>query len=261
MLRMINKSALVIFLYVLAVSPFISAAVDPTIVLYLPFEEQQGKFAKDLSQFGHKAEFRKKTAWSGDGKQGGCIKLGLGNWLEVNDHNSLDLTNKMTIMLWAKLMRATGEVQSGVEKEPVWGPGEYNLLPEYGGGILLQANDWPDECDDEAIGGPPIIDKKWHHCAGTFDGSVIKIYNDGKLAKELPCKGAVEKGKGNLYIGCRGGTGRWVDGFLDEIKMYNRVLTEAEIIEDMNDSMHNLAVSPKDKVSTTWASLKKEILH
>ena len=90
---------------------------------------------------------------------------------------------------------------------------------------------------------------------------MIKVYSDGKLAKELPCKGAVEKGSGNLYIGSRGGSGRWIDGFLDEIKMYNRVLTQDEIIADMEDSMHNLAVSPKDKVSTTWASLKKEILH
>jgi hypothetical protein len=260
-LRIINKSTLVVFLYLLTVAHFAFAAVDPTIVLYLPFEEQTGKVAKDLSQFGHKAEFRKNTSWSKDGKQGGCIKLGLGNWLEVKDHDSLDLTNKMTIMLWAKLMKQTGEVQSGVEKQPAWEAGEYNLLPEYGGGILLQANDWPDECDDEAIGGPPIIDKKWHHCAGTFDGKRIKIYSVGKLAKELPCKGAVEKGGGNLYIGSRGGSGRWIDGFLDEIKMYNRVLTQDEIIADMEDSMHNLAVSPKDKVSTTWASLKKEILH
>ena len=65
-LRIINKSTLVVFLYLLTVTPFTFAAVDPTIVLYLPFEDQEGKVAKDLSQFGHKAEFRKKTAWSGD---------------------------------------------------------------------------------------------------------------------------------------------------------------------------------------------------
>ena len=140
---------------------FLQASVDPTIVLYLPFEEQSGKVAKDLSQFGHEAEFRKKTAWA-KGKHGGGIELGLENWLEVKDHDSLDLTNKMTIMFWSKLMSATGEVQSGVEKEPAWQAGEYNLLPEYNGGILLQANDLPDECDDEAIGFPSTIDKKWH---------------------------------------------------------------------------------------------------
>ena len=55
-------------------SVFLQAGVDPTIVLYLPFEEQSGKAAKDLSQFGHKAEFRKKTAWA-KGKHGGGIEL------------------------------------------------------------------------------------------------------------------------------------------------------------------------------------------
>ena len=213
-------------------SVFLQASIDPSIVLYLPFEEQSGKVAEDLSQFGHKAEFRKKTAWSAAGKHGGCIELGIGNWLEVKDHDSLDLTNKMTIMFWSKLMTATGDVQSGVEKEPAWQVGEYNLLPEYTGGILLQAN-------------------------GTFDGKEIKIYGDGKLRKELPCKGAVEKGTGNLYIGCRGGSGRWIDGFLDEIKMYNRVLTKEEIVADMEDPMHNLSVSPIDKVATTWGLLKR----
>ena len=44
---------------------------------------------------------------------------------------------------------------------------------------------------------------------------------------------------------------------LDEIKMYNRVLTEAEIVEDMEDPMHNLSVSPIDKVATTWGLLKR----
>ncbi|MEC7867882.1 MAG: LamG domain-containing protein [Candidatus Poribacteria bacterium] len=237
-------------------SVFLQASIDPSIVLYITFEEQTGKVDEDLSQFGHKAEFRKKTAWSAAGKHGGCIELGIGNWLEVKDHDSLDLTNKMTIMFWSKLMTATGDVQSGIEKEPAWQVGEYNLLPEYTGGILLQANDLPEECDDEAIGGPVTIDKKWHHCVGTFDGKEIKIYGDGKLRKELPCKGAVEKGNGNLYIGCRGGSGRWIDGFLDEIKMYNRVLTKEEIIADMEDPMHNLSVSPIDKVATTWGLLK-----
>ena len=107
----------------------LQAGIDPTIVLYLPFEEQSGKVAEDLSQFGHKAEFRKKTAWAAASKHGGCIELGIGNWLEVKDHDSLDLTNKMTIMFWSKLMRASGDVQSGVEKEPAWQDGEYNLCP------------------------------------------------------------------------------------------------------------------------------------
>jgi len=56
-----------------------------------------------------------------------------------------------------------------------------------------KANDLPEECDDEAIGGPVTIDKKWHHCVGTFDGKEIKIYGDGKLRKELPCKGPLKK--------------------------------------------------------------------
>ena len=43
----------------------------------------------------------------------------------------------------------------------------------------------------------------------------------------------------------------------NEIKMYNRVLTKEEIVADMEDPMHNLSVSPIDKVATTWGLLKR----
>ena len=43
-LRIINKSTLVVFLYLLTVTPFTFAAVDPTIVLYLPFEGMKQDF-------------------------------------------------------------------------------------------------------------------------------------------------------------------------------------------------------------------------
>ena len=75
------KSNFLIFAIIICfclTSMFLQASVDPTIVLYLPFEEQSGKVAKDLSQFGHEAEFRKKTAWA-KGKHGGGIELGLEN--------------------------------------------------------------------------------------------------------------------------------------------------------------------------------------
>ena len=88
---------------------------------------------------------------------------------------------------------------------------------------------------------------------------MIRIYLDGEEVGEMPCKGKPSKGSGDLFIGCRGGVGRWTEGFLDEIKMYNRPLTEEEIVEDMKNPKHNLSVSLADKVTTTWAIIKSSL--
>jgi len=240
---------------------FLQAVIDPTIVLYLPFDEGTGKTAKDVSDFGNHATFmgNGKAKWTAEGKDNSAIEFTSGGYLVVNDADSLDLTTAMTISMWAKLMVKTGECcQGGVEKEPAWQAGEYNLLAEYNGSILLQMMELPDACNDDLL-GPGIIDKTWHHVAGTWDGKMIRLYLDGDEVGEMPCKGKLAKGSGDLFIGCRGGVGRWTEGFLDEIKMYNRPLTEAEIVEDMKNPKHNLSVSPADKVATTWAIIKSSL--
>ena len=112
----------------------------------------------------------------------------------------------------------------------------------------------PENCDDENIGGN-ILDGEWHFLAGTWDGKTIKLYIDGELSSELECAGKLVPNNDPLYIGARGGTQRFLNGAMDEIKMYNYALTEGELRDDMENPLL-LAVDPKGKLTTTWAHLK-----
>ena len=240
-------------LFGLSVSGY-SAGLDPTLVMYLPLNENKGNSAKDLSPFKNDAEFKGKPAWV-PGKYNSGIQISASNWLEVKDADSLDLTSALTINCWVLIKAATGDNQSAVEKGAVWGPGEYNLLPVYSGSVLLQMNDLPEECDDEALGGK-ADDGEWHHIAGTFDGKTIKTYVDGKETSKLACAGTLEKNGDSLFIGCRGGSGRWMNGIIDEIKIYNRALSADEIKKDMDDPTANLSVTINGKSAVAWGKLK-----
>ena len=44
-------------------------------------------------------------------------------------------------------------------------------------------------------------------------------------------------------------------GLVDEVAIYNRALTVEEINQDMENGVF-FAVSPKDKLATTWGKLK-----
>ena len=230
-----------------------TCAADKSLVLHLSFDEGSGDTVKDHSSYGNNAKV-KGAKW-GEGKFGGGMKFGAKAYCEIADSDSLDLTTALTISMWAKVSKA-GDTQSGIEKQPAWQAGEYNLCPEYGGGVLLQANDLPDGCDDEASTAANILDNKWHSIAGTWDGKVIKVYIDGEVKKELPCVGKLKVGNGAAYVGSRGGTARWVLGSLDEIKIYNRALSSAEIKKDMENPT---AVSPIGKVTTSWANIRSSL--
>jgi hypothetical protein len=50
---------------------------------------------------------------------------------------------------------------------------------------------------------------------------------------------------------------RWITGLIDEVAIFNRVLTEKEIgsiMEGISKSV--LAVSPRGNLVTTWGNLK-----
>ena len=239
---------------VLMVVVFLSTNVHSAeeLVLHLTFDELKGDVAEDLSEFGNDATFNGNVKLV-DGKFGMAIDLDGKSWGEIPDDNSLDIVDGITIEMWAKL-RAAGAEQTGVEKGTTWKAGLYTLAPYYRNGSILQFFDLPDNCDDENIGGN-IQDDTWHFMAGTWDGTTIKLYIDGEISKESECKGKLIPNDDPVFIGSRGGTQRFVNGALDEIKMYNYALTEDELRADM-ENPQTADVLPQDKLTTTWARIK-----
>jgi hypothetical protein len=228
-------------------------------VLYLPLDENTGKVAYDLSSFKNDATLEGSPKW-GPGKFNSCIQFSSGNYLKVKDSDSLDMSKGLTIELWVKLAKLNGAQQSGVEKGSAWGPGEYNFCPEYNGGIILQIFDLPDGCDDEGQSGSAALmaNGSWHFIVATWDGNTIKIYIEGEIVNKIDCKGEISSNGDPLFIGCRNGAERWVDGLMDEIKIYNRALTANEILSDMADPRANLAVDKEGKFAATWGTIKSK---
>ena len=227
----------------------VQAALDDSVVLFISFDSGE---AADHSSYSH--EVGVTGAEIGAGKYGNGIVLGEGNFLEVPDHDSLDLTTALSIGMWVKVAAGGEATQSGLEKQPAWQAGEYNLAAVYGGGVLLQAADWPAVCADTNVTAEGIEDDNWHHIAGTWDGKVIKVYIDGVLKAEKDCVGEIKVGDGNLYIGSRGGKQRWLNGSLDEIKVFNRALSADEVKADMAKTA--TAVQAKSKLAVSWARIK-----
>jgi hypothetical protein len=96
----------------------------------------------------------------------------------------------------------------------------------------------------------------WMHVAATYDGTALKLYVDGNEEESLETGSLPYDSTEKLYIGGDPGCGgrSWYTGLLDDVRIYNRALTEAEIDALVRGAT---AVSLSDKLAVTWGGIKQ----
>lgn len=79
------------------------------------------------------------------------------------------------------------------------------------------------------------ISGQWHHVAATFDGTTRRIYLDGVLKASDTPSGHNVPDASNLRIGstCALCGGEYYSGSMDEVRIYNIGLTQAQVQADM----------------------------
>lgn len=69
----------------------------------------------------------------------------------------------------------------------------------------------------------------WHHVAATYNGSRVRLYVDGNLANEAEVNPGSIGTANRIYIGTYSGTTYPFQGIIDEVRIYDVVLSKAEI--------------------------------
>ena len=96
------------------------------------------------------------------------------------------------------------------------------------------------------------------HLVGTYDGSAVNYYVNGKLAiKHTVAGGKIAKGGLKLCIGDRsdGVNADAIQGYVDEFRIYDRALTAGEVQKNMKAT--GLDVSPtSNHLTVTWGQIK-----
>ncbi|HKA82324.1 MAG TPA: LamG domain-containing protein [Acidimicrobiales bacterium] len=73
----------------------------------------------------------------------------------------------------------------------------------------------------------------WSYVAVTYDGSILRMFVNGDQVASQPTTGAVKRSGNPLWLGGNHPYGEYFDGLIDEARVYDRALTEAEIRADM----------------------------
>ncbi len=85
--------------------------------------------------------------------------------------------------------------------------------------------------------GNIVNDGKWHHVAVTYDGLILKIFLDNVEVASANRK--LNTSNSRFYIGRRAGQGnQFMDGSVDDVRIYNRAITIGEIKQLFQEGEH-----------------------
>jgi hypothetical protein len=259
-----EKFALIVSVAVLALS-FVTltrAGLEDGLVLYLPFDEGAGETTGDLSGKDHDGDIVGAT-WT-DGRFGKALSFnGDGDFVDVPYSDDFAITDGITLGAW---------VTANVPFPLNW-KGIINARKSTYGPFLLQTGSNPATPLGEIglyLGGAwtwaqtqTPLDENFHHLVGTYDpDDGYRMYFDGQ-PNDGPNSGAVagpidtDPGEEGVVIGHNYGyADRWWDGIIDEVVIYNRVLSEEEVAQLFEAPPVSAAVHYKGKLSTAWGKLK-----
>ena len=88
------------------------------------------------------------------------------------------------------------------------------------------------------LSGPSALPTgAWSYLTATYDGSTLRLYLNGTQIAQTAVSGALSTSTGALRIGGNGVWGEWFNGWIDEVRVYNRALNASEIQNDMFTSV------------------------
>ena len=230
-------------------------AADPSLVLYLPFNEGAGE-PKDFSVYDNEVELVNDPIWV-DGKYGKALEFDGTNYVRILITETLQLREHFTVECWVQ------------REEPQ--PATWNYM--VAGGTLMWAviinadqnvyvwtrsgGTW----GQRLVTTVPLT-TDWTHVAMTYDvGSGVALYFNGEKAGEGVTPPVVDEIDDSIMVGARTPGQEFFGGIIDEVALYNRILTLDEIRADMKAVgepwPYALGPTPPDGtlLEDTWISL------
>jgi len=248
-----SKRYYVIFLVLLLGFFVTNAMAESKPVVYYTFDEL-GQTVKDASGNGNDGTPKNSIKLNDNGKFSKCFEFdGVNSYVELQRV----IQDSFTLMAWIKTDK----------------PGFAGTQAYQGSGVIWSdvagtANDFVFALLDKKLsffcGNPDtsvnsdndVVTGDWVHIAATRDlnKGEIAIYINGKKDKSIAHG---NKGPLNalptIAIGGNVLDNRYYTGLIDEVKIFDVALTEAEI---QKASSSLAAVDARSKLATTWASLK-----
>jgi len=214
------------FLFAILLMLPMTAQADLTTgqVLYWKFEDD----LQDSDDGNHDGSlYENGAAYAfADGRIGRCMDFSAGDAVTTADFSGIDGMTTMSMSAWIKRQDTTTGGYAIYK-----GGDTYQLYMD-----LAASNDWGSMIKDDdgtqasttSSGDVADTTADWHHVCMTHDGTAVRLYVDGaKVYSATPANwsGTLLNTANGFYVGFE------ANALIDEIRVWNRRVSDAEIVE------------------------------
>jgi hypothetical protein len=233
-----------VFVLCLGSANITEAQDDPNLIGWWKLDEISGTIAADSSGYGNDGTVVGGSQWVSGYIDGALDFDGDDDYVDCGYNPIFDTANEMTLAAWVTIRSIPTAWSCVIAKgEYSWRISSENLETRFHFGITIWSASNPSIPGDTAVG----LDE-WHHVAGTYDGENINVYLDGTLDGTVATTSPIGVNAANVLIGENPeAAGRNWDGLIDDVRIYNRALSPAEIGELMPTQLKATAPLPYDK--------------
>jgi len=235
----------------------LTSAVRAELVGWWRLDEGTGTTAFDSSGNGNNGNFVGSPQWVADGKVNGAIEFGGGDSVSVPGGANIN-PESLTLMTWVNF----NEVGNTSVRQDYLSRGDdyaFSLHEDNADrkihGIITSAGAW------SVVDGKTAVEADtWYHTAMTYDAGtdMLILYLDGEVDGELNVRTGLEhRLGGSLTLGTY--SGRDLLGKLDEVKIFDKALSQDEIKAEMKGAGYSYAYNPTPADGSihpdTWVTL------
>ena len=219
-----------------------AASYDFPLSGYWPLNEGKGQVARDWSGNGNHGQLGSTPGvdandptwikglffWSS------ALRFDGGDFVSIPDSTDLE-PQQLTVSAWFRGTTSPGQFKYLVAKgSSLCETASYGLYTADTGGLAFYIGNGQDYGYTVSPVAPVTVwDGKWHNASGTYDGSVMRLFIDGKeIATGTPGSNPVNYGlpSGNTTLGAYvGSCDLTFTGDLDEVSIWRKALPVADI--------------------------------
>jgi hypothetical protein len=243
-----------------------AAPPDPDLVAAYGFDEGTGTTVRDESRKNNGGSIA-GAVWIPSGRFGSALDFdGVDDRVNVADSDSLDLGNALTVSAYVRPDALASKWRTVLFKERT-GNMVYSLYANESTNVPIGEITTGTTTVTAARGLTSLsVLGSWSHLAMTYDGASLRLYVNGTLVRTVARTGSIPASTGALRIGGNAIWGEYFDGAIDEVRIYKKVQTAAEIQADMGRSVSTPDTEPPTaagglaanggigKVSLSWTA-------
>ena len=229
-----------------------TSSLQKGLVLYLPLDQQSYNPSTKRFSDGTPHENHGTAALAAvfendrmDRADRATVFNGSSDFINCGNDPSLDITDEITISLWAKYLDATNNYKRIItkNKESAYclrtGAADSNNRLEFnlyiGGSI-------------QTITSNNTLVNQYNHIVAMYNGTIMKMYVNGILQTNTKTiSGNIGTNNDDLLIAKRVGVTHYLDGSLADVRIYNRALSPSEITQLYEEYRPKIAMGDLQK--------------